>query len=122
MTFVEYLTRQILFSVRTFGLGPRTNGVVDHIRKEISELLDEPPETRHEEWVDVVILALDGLWRSLVYESGDFDPERAVAGEVARRAVAEIERKLGLNESRKWPDWRTAAPDRAIEHVRENDR
>lgn len=24
-----------------------------------------------------------------------------------------------VNEARKWPDWRTMSPDKAIEHVRE---
>jgi hypothetical protein len=96
--------------------------VVDHIRREISELLDESPETRHEEWVDVAILALDGLWRSVAHESGEFGPDEIIlTSSVALRVEAEIEKKLRLNESRQWPDWRTAAPDRAIEHVREND-
>ncbi|MGH6882853.1 MAG: dATP/dGTP pyrophosphohydrolase domain-containing protein [Hypericibacter sp.] len=27
--------------------------------------------------------------------------------------------KQAVNEQRSWPDWRTADPDKAIEHVRE---
>ena len=118
MDFVEYLARQIIFSKQTFGPGPRTRGVIEHIMKEFDEIANAPHKTRHEEWVDVVILALDGLWRSLLNESGDFDPNSFRISDVAARAVAEIERKLGRNESRRWPDWRTADPDRAIEHVR----
>ena len=30
-----------------------------------------------------------------------------------------IERKQTENEKRDWPDWRTADPDKAIEHIRE---
>jgi hypothetical protein len=51
----------------------------------------------------VVILALDGAWRS------GASPDQIIAALVAKQAK---------NESRTWPDWRSAAPDQAIEHVR----
>lgn len=103
------------FSHATFGPGTRTNGVVDHIRKELVEVLDANGESA--EWVDVAILALDGLTRQLAYCNG----ERRDPQEVAAMACRMIEGKQSRNEARTWPDWRTQSHDRAIEHVREGD-
>lgn len=99
---VAHLHRQREFSERTFGPGTRTSGVCDHIRKELNEIEAKPDDVS--EWVDVILLALDGAWRA------GFSPEQ-----IAQAVAAKQER----NESRKWPDWRTADPDKAIEHVRE---
>jgi len=97
-----HLTRQRAFSAKTFGPGERTAGVLDHIRKELAEIEREPSDVT--EWIDVVILAFDGAWRS------GHEPR-----EIAEALVA----KQTKNESRAWPDWRTAEPGKAIEHVRE---
>lgn len=56
------------------------------------------------EWVDLVLLTLDGLWRSC----SDID-----------EAIDLIKAKQEKNENRKWPDWRTADPNAAIQHVKE---
>ncbi|WP_202806243.1 dATP/dGTP pyrophosphohydrolase domain-containing protein [Acidithiobacillus thiooxidans] len=98
---VAHLYRQREFSERTFGPGDRALGVVDHIRKELLEITADPRDLT--EWVDVVLLALDGAWRA------GFSPE-----EIAK-AIAE---KQARNEQRHWPDWRTASPGKAIEHIR----
>lgn len=95
-----------------FGPGVRTQGVVDHIRKELVEVLEGGGESA--EWVDVVILALDGLTRQLAYCNG----KRADPAVVAEVAVKMIVGKQTRNEARVWPDWRTADPNKAIEHVR----
>lgn len=102
---VAHLDRQRAFSARTFGPGHRVGGVADHIRKELAEVeadhaagADTLPE-----WIDVVMLALDGAWRS-----------GATSAAIAEALAAKLER----NEARTWPDWRTADPDKAIEHVR----
>lgn len=98
---VAHLHRQRDFSLRTFGPGERTDGVLDHIRKELIEIESAPRDVA--EWVDVILLALDGAWRA------GHEPE----------AIAQaIQAKQERNESRKWPDWRTAEPGKAIEHVR----
>ncbi len=55
---VAHLYRQREFSLRTFGPGPRTAGVIDHIRKELREIEADPLDL--EEWIDVVLLAFDG--------------------------------------------------------------
>lgn len=101
MNLIEHLYYQKEFSERTFGPGPRTAGVIDHIRKELKEIEQEPDSL--EEWVDVVILALDGCWRS---------------GATPEEIVAMIQTKQAKNERRVWPDWRTVDTDKAIEHDR----
>lgn len=99
---VTHLHRQRDFSERTFGPGARTAGVIDHIRKELVEVEMAPDDVT--EWVDVVLLALDGAWRS---------------GHTPEQIAAAIAAKQAKNEARNWPDWRTADPDKAICHILE---
>ncbi len=115
MDLKQHLLRQMAFSHATFGPGERTDGVIDHIRKELDEVSRANGEAA--EWVDVVILALDGLTRRLAYCLGD--EVRRDPNFVAETACNMIEGKQTRNEERTWPDWRTAPKDRAIEHVRE---
>lgn len=102
---VEYLNRQILFSIETFGPGVRTKGVLDHMVKEMVEVRDaaEAGEDELPEWVDLIILALDGAWR---------------CGHGPSEIIAAIKAKQAINETRSWPDWRTMPADQAIEHDR----
>ena len=100
---VAHLHRQREFSESTFGPGMRTAGVLDHIRKELNEIAAKPDDVL--EWVDVILLAFDGAWRA------GFSPEQIA------KAIADKQQR---NESRTWPDWRTADPGKAIEHVRED--
>lgn len=105
---VSHLHRQIEFSERTFGPGERTDGVCDHIRKELREVQDDAARglPTLAEWVDVIILAFDGAWRS---------------GATPEQITQAIVAKQSKNEGRKWPDWRTADPTKAIEHDRTAD-
>lgn len=98
---ISHLYRQRAFSRSTFGPGPRTGGVIDHIRKELTEIEDDPADV--EEWIDVILLAMDGAWR---------------AGYTPEQIAEALKAKQEKNETRDWPDWRTASADRAIEHVR----
>lgn len=98
---VRHLHRQREFSYRTFGPGPRVKGVIEHIRKELIEIEAAPLEL--EEWIDVILLALDGAWRA------GYTPEDIADG---------IAGKQEINEKRTWPDWRLQSPDQAIEHVK----
>ncbi len=101
---ITHLHRQRAFSQRAFGPGNRTAGVLDHIRKELLEIEKDPSDIF--EWIDVVLLACDGAWRN------GHGPE----------AIAEaLFAKLAKNEARQWPDWRTAEPGKAIEHVRSDE-
>lgn len=100
-----HLFRQIAFSTRAFGPGDRAQGVIDHIRKELLEVEAEPEDL--EEWIDVVLLALDGAWRA------GYHPDQVTSA---------LEQKLAKNEQRHWPDWRTADRTKAIEHDRAAER
>jgi hypothetical protein len=100
----RHLFRQIAFSERAFGPGPRLEGVIDHISKELVEVRESGGAL--EEWVDVIILAFDGAWRS---------------GASPAEIIAAVKAKQERNERRVWPDWRTADTGKAIEHVRTAD-
>lgn len=95
---ISHLGNQMDFSIKTFGPGDRTKGVIDHIRKELKEI--EEAQCL-DEWVDVILLALDGAWR---------------CGATPTEICQGIAKKQKINEKRKWPDWRTADKDKAIEH------
>lgn len=101
---VAHLYRQRAFSRATFGPNQNVAGVTDHIRKELVEIEEAQTEgDQLGEWVDVILLALDGAWRT------GTSPEQ-----IAER----LELKQTINELRKWPDWRTHDPSKAVEHIR----
>lgn len=100
-TIAEYVRQQREFSYNTFGPGPRTEGVLEHISKEVEEVRNDPRDIK--EWVDIAILAIDGAWRA------GWSPE----------AIEEaFFSKLETNKNREWPDWRNAPKNKAIEHIR----
>ena len=98
-----HLARQRAFSLATFGPGARQLGVVDHIRKELAEIVAASPDEVLGEWVDVIILAFDGALRS---------------GASAVEVITAVKAKQARNEGRTWPDWRGRSEDEAIEHDR----
>jgi hypothetical protein len=98
---VDYIEVQKEWSERVFGPGQRTKGICEHIRKELAEIEQAPADLM--EWIDVVILALDGAWR---------------AGHSAESISKALVEKFEINLKRKWP---MAGPEnRAIEHIKEN--
>ncbi len=99
---IEHLRRQKEWSLKTFGDGFRLDGVIDHIKKELIEIKDCPQDV--EEWADLIILALDGAWRS---------------GATPEAIAAAIEMKQKKNEGRDWPDHRNYSKDEAIQHIKE---
>lgn len=101
MDFEDYIDKQIAWSTTTFGPGLRVHGLLDHISKELDEIASKPHDVS--EWVDVVILALDGAWRS---------------GHTSEQILKALEAKQVKNFSRQWPDWRTVPEGRAIEHIK----
>lgn len=99
----EHLTRQREWSTRNFGPHRRTEGVLKHIAKEMDEVRADPAGL--EEWVDIVILALDGAWRA------GHEPQAIIDGVIAKQEE---------NFTRSYPDWRTVdAEGEPIEHIRE---
>jgi Protein of unknown function (DUF550) len=111
MDLAQHLIRQMAFSRATFGPGQRKNGVLDHIEKELIEVRDGKGDPK--EWVDLVILALDGLTRELINRMPTA-PKHVIAYHACKMIVV----KQDKNERRDWPDWRGASADKAIEHVR----
>lgn len=122
-----HLHRQAAFSRATFGPGPWTEGVSDHVREELEEVAkvyrenDGHPGGRPDtdvhmnaakEWTDVAILGLDGLLRAISAAYPEWPLDR-----VADYAVKLICDKQAKNELRNWPDWRTADPNKAIGHT-----
>jgi len=100
MNLANYIERQKHWSAKTFGPGTRKLGVIEHIKKELEELQKDSHEN---EWIDVMILAFDGAWRS---------------GLTPQEIECALEKKQEKNMAREWPDWRDFTQDRAIEHVR----
>jgi len=110
---LAYMRRHRKFSLRTFGPTTRAKGVMEHIEKEFVEILAEPEGQRGEEWVDVIILGLDGAIRDEAVRA-----EQAGEEPDFEQIITRIWEKLAKNEKRKWPDWRLVSLDHAIEHVR----
>jgi hypothetical protein len=98
-TLRQFLERQIPWSRETFGAGPRVGGVTKHIEKEVQEIRENPTDLS--EWIDVVILALDGAWR---------------AGHTAEQVEAALFAKQEKNMAREWPP--PTDDDTPNEHVR----
>jgi hypothetical protein len=103
-TLETYYGRQIEWSRETFGPALRTKGIIDHIKKELREIEADPHDLS--EWVDVVILAMDGFWRH---------------GGNASDLFSALLAKQKKNMARTWPDWRAMSEDTAIEHDRSKD-
>lgn len=99
-SLADYIKRQEEWSSKTFGHGVRTKGITAHIRKELDEIEAAPHDV--EEWVDVVILALDGAWRA------GYSPEQICAA---------LDAKQAKNFLRTYP--MPISDDHPSEHVRE---
>lgn len=89
------------WSLKTFGPGDRYTGVVEHIRSELKEIERNPSDLV--EWVDVVLLAMDGAWRSARADGKAF--------------TAALSAKQEKNVCRKWPDWRTLGEGTVSRHL-----
>ena len=95
-----YLERQRVWSKRTFGPGKRTKGIIDHITKELHEIAASLEDLS--EWIDVVILAMDGYWRH---------------GGTPEQFMQDMQAKQNKNFARQWPA--PESEDVAVEHIRE---
>jgi hypothetical protein len=98
------LSRQREWSLRTFGPGRRTQGLLRHIEEECAEV----DQSNHDlsECIDVMILALDLCWRS---------------GEDIDQIELALHAKMTANEARKWPPVGSIGEDAKINHVRATD-
>lgn len=87
------------WSSHEFGEGLLTERVLKHIEKEIAEVRAKPEDLG--EWIDIVLLALDGAWRT---GASSLDIQQALVD------------KLAINEGRKWQ--KPADENEPFEHVR----
>jgi hypothetical protein len=116
---------QRTWSRETFGPDQRLHGVVDHILKELEEIVGTealanilvdrmfgPSALRIEqagnpgdasEWADLIVLAIDGATRQGISPGDLIDAYHA---------------KMEKNYRRQWPDWRDFGEHEAIEHIR----
>lgn len=92
MDFLDYISRQKSWSYQTFGEGFRTMGIASHIVTELLEVMDDMLkgefESAKEEWIDVVILGLDGAYRM---------------GMTPQEIADLLESKQVKNLNRRWP-------------------
>ena len=101
LRLTAHLERQRAWSLKTFGPGKRTNGLLDHASKELVEIRKDPDDTS--EWIDLAILAFEGAMRH---------------GATPTQVTNTLLHKQTVNENRTWPDWRLFTQDQAIEHDR----
>lgn len=90
-----FLVEKARWSLNTFGPGPRTRGISQHIEKELKEIEKEPYDL--EEWIDVFMLATDGFWRAWRVDN----PTQPL-DEMADRFTELMVAKHQKNVARKW--------------------
>ena len=99
---ISFINRQRTWSIYTFGRAERYLGVVNHIRKELLEIEQNPTDLV--EWIDVIILALDGAWRT---------------GHTSEQIVQALMEKQAINFKRVWPTH--INPSQPSEHIEEHE-
>lgn len=99
MDLERYLQEQKDWSEIVFGKGQRTEGILEHIRLESVEVRNEPDDVY--EWVDIIILGLDGAWR---------------AGHTPKEVCCALLKKQSKNFRRKWhvPE----SGDKPVTHIK----
>ena len=95
----DFLEKQIKWSKETFGDSKRTEGILKHIIKECDEVRENPEDL--EEWVDIMILAMDGYWRH---------------GGSPKMLMNYLENKLWINQQRIYPK---VSDDEPSHHIKD---
>jgi hypothetical protein len=97
----EFLRKKNIWSVQTFGRSNGIEGVLRHIESEITEVRANPTDVT--EWIDIILLAFDGAFRS---------------GYTAEQVVSALIQKQAKNVRRQWPDWRTKKEGEFSSHIK----
>lgn len=84
--FGEWIENQRTWSEATFGRGDRAAAILSHIECEVKEVRQCPSDL--EEWVDIILLSIDGARRQ---------------GYTGVEIVSAILEKQGINKRRSWP-------------------
>jgi hypothetical protein len=100
--FQAFVARHWEWSKVAFGPGRQTGGLTQHLEKELAEIRAKPDDLS--EWVDVIILALDGYLRH---------------GGSVETIMRDLQAKQDENIKRRWPA--PGSQDFAIEHDRSQD-
>lgn len=103
-SFVSIADEFRAWSRATFGETFHYERLTNHIRKELCEIEADPQDL--EEWIDVIIIAMDGASRS---------------GASSAEIEEALMKKLAKNRARKWPDVSQLELGAPIEHVRTED-
>jgi len=93
MTIKRYIRHLHKWAVKMFGEGPRVEPVLKHIESELAEIRGNPTDIM--EWVDVIMLAMDGACR---------------AGHSPKEISDALQAKLVLNRIREWDAPREGEP------------
>lgn len=100
-SFLNFVERKMEHSTKTWP-NQSLLGVLAHVRKECDEIECEPLDS--EEWVDLILLGIDGACRSGLTPEG---------------LIWTLQHKLDINLSREWPE--PPSPDSPGEHNRSVD-
>lgn len=100
-----FLADLMAWQDETFGRRQTLRGVLDHVVKEIEQEI-RPDPTNLDEWLGLMNLSVSA---------------QRLAGATPEQMVEAWQLLLAELKARRWPDWRTADPDRAIEHDRSAD-
>ena len=90
------------WNFNTYGPGERLTGTIEHIKKELEEIEKEPHDLV--EWVDVIMLAMNGALRH---------------GHEPQAIIDAFFKKFEINKKRKWKDWREVPEGEPITHIKE---
>ena len=105
--FQVYLERQIAFSRASFGPGKRRESTIASIREQLAAIEDgQPPNAA---WTNILILAVEGLWRNGAYPMPPImDTPKAAENVIYSLLRQQAENEyLAEKDPRDWPDWRT---------------
>lgn len=106
MNFEWYIKRHKAWSKETFGDAKeednqRVEGICKHIEKELQEIRENPKDIY--EWIDVIILAIDGAWRQ---------------GHSPETIAKALQDKQDINAIRSWPDPKDFKEGEPVEHLK----
>lgn len=91
------------WSLSVFGPDYTYGELLAHIRKEVAEVAANPNDTT--EWIDIILLAMDGYWRA--------NDRTSRAQNLMRDLAAKV-------EENKYRQWERSAPGEPMEHKRES--
>lgn len=98
----QVLTEFKEWNFNTYGPGERLTGTIEHIKNELEEIEKEPHDLV--EWVDVMMLAINGALRH---------------GHEPQAIIDAFHKKFDINKKRKWKDWREVPEGEPITHIKE---